>query len=59
MGPTGDGAEDEDEDEEEDDENIEEGPSVPETDENTKEAARDDAIEDDAIEESKGAGGAQ
>ena len=55
MGPAGDGAEDEDDDDEDDDdENIEEVPSVPETDENTKEAARDDAIEDDAIEESKG-----
>ena len=34
MNPTGDGAEEEDDDEEEDDENIEEVPTVPETDEN-------------------------
>ena len=58
MGPAGDGAGDGDDDDEDedDDDNIEEVPSVPETDENTKEAARDDAIEDDAIEESKAGG---
>ena len=52
MGPTGEGAEEED-DEEEDDDNIEEVPTVPETDENQKQVARDDGIEDEGIEESK------
>ena len=47
------GADEEDEDDD-DDENMEEVPSVPETDENSKQAARDDEIEDDALEESKG-----
>ena len=50
--PAGDGADDEEEDE--DDDNIEEVPTVPETDDNQKQAARDDAIEDEEMEESKG-----
>ena len=50
MRPPGDDQAEE-EDDDDDDDNIEEVPSVPETDQ--KQAARDDAIEDEAIEESK------
>jgi len=39
---------DDDDDDDDDDDNIEEVPSVPETDDNQKQAARDDAIEDEA-----------
>ena len=45
---------DDEEDDDDDDDNIEEVPTVPETDENQKQEARDDAIEDEnCIEESK------
>lgn len=56
MKPSG-ADEEEDDDDDEDDDNIEELPSVPETDDSQKQEARDDAIEDDesyCIEESKG-----
>lgn len=43
-----------DDDDEDDEENMLEVPTVPETDENSKQAARDDDIEDEAMEESKG-----
>ena len=48
MRAPGEGADDDEDDD--DDENMEEVPSVPETDENSKQAARDDEIEDEAFE---------
>ena len=54
MGLAGEGADGvEDTEEDDDDENIEDLPSVPETDEGSKQAARDDAIDEEGVEESK------
>ena len=52
-GMPGQGNDDEEEDEEDED-NIEEVPTVPDTDDSSKQVARDDEIEDEGIEESKG-----
>ena len=55
MGLAGEGTDgvDDTEEDDDDDENIEDLPSVPETDEESKQAARDDAIDEDGVEESK------